>query len=482
MRTPTDQKYSENNVLLLQTLPHDTPGLLIDAFYHEYGESLKQSQISMLSSFNLECKTDVSGVFLVLDLGGSTLKIATVELNAKNSKILFQKSWEVANDQKVMNEQFFDMIALNLNDFVSAFKTIDNTSYLQLLNGNCIKTGVSWSFPLNQSSPNNGTINSLGKGYRSTDYTENQNISSLIELSCQKLNLSIKIICICNDSISVLVSAKYFNQNTQLGLVLGTGINCSFVIPSEKLPPFKIILGELNEKFSIINSELCFFGGSQLSFHALIFDKLITDNWLSGNKKPHLNNETENLYTPLELMTSGRYVCELVRLSLIYEIENKNLFDGNLPPNLVDQKFHLSGDLVVSIFHKNDFSDFNKIYPFENQYRIADRDRKVARQCIKAIVNRAVVVCGSALVALLIFINDIANDRHFSCISKNTNQISIGFVGSFLKYFDYYKSNLQKFINQNYRMASVSLTYIKDSNLYGPAIAAAANSKDAEAW
>jgi hexokinase len=116
---------------------------------NEFAPKLQASDISMLPSYNHKLPTGrEQGTYLALDVGGSTFRIALVELNgkqanAKHMRIVIMKSFKI--DEKVRQRsgtQFFDWMAEKIEQALA-------DPQLQNINGTkTFPMGLAWSFPV----------------------------------------------------------------------------------------------------------------------------------------------------------------------------------------------------------------------------------------------------------------------------------------------------------------------------------------------
>ena len=115
----------------------------------QFAPKLLSSDICMLPSYNDKLPTGLEkGTYLALDVGGSTFRIALVELNgrqpgAKNMRIVTMKSYKI--DEKVRQRsgtQFFDWMADKIQQALAdplLQKSAGTTSF---------PMGLAWSFPV----------------------------------------------------------------------------------------------------------------------------------------------------------------------------------------------------------------------------------------------------------------------------------------------------------------------------------------------
>lgn len=115
----------------------------------QFAPKLQDSPICMLPSYNNTLPNGLEkGTYLALDLGGSTFRIALVELNgrqpgAKNMRIVTMKSFKI--DEKVRQRRgtdFFDWMAEKIQQALADPKLQKSTG------ARSFPMGLAWSFPV----------------------------------------------------------------------------------------------------------------------------------------------------------------------------------------------------------------------------------------------------------------------------------------------------------------------------------------------
>ena len=112
-------------------------------------ESLLENPLCMLPSYNHQLPTgDERGTYLALDVGGSTFRVALVQLSGrgseeKESKILKTRSVKIDNTVKQLEGvAFFDWMAVRIED------TLSGQSEGHEMSDAPLSMGMAWSFPI----------------------------------------------------------------------------------------------------------------------------------------------------------------------------------------------------------------------------------------------------------------------------------------------------------------------------------------------
>lgn len=279
----------------------------------------------MLPSYNHALPTGhEKGTFLALDVGGSTFRVALVELLGKEVKVVRSVSLPIDKDVKALvGTEFFDWmaekIAATLADEREKYAADSGSGPPAVLS-----MGLSWSFPVDQTSIRSGLMIGMGKGFCCSNGTVGMDLGQLIAEACLRHGMNVRVDAIVNDSSATLLCRAYSDPKTRMSLILGTGTNVAvhFPVHGVGVQKFGHRSKEWFERAShvIINTELSMFGGGILP----------TTRWDDYLNQTHLRPD----YQPLEYLATGRYLGEIVRLIMVEATETVGLFGGKLPLSL----------------------------------------------------------------------------------------------------------------------------------------------------
>lgn len=117
----------------------------------ELKERLVSSPHCMLPSHNYTLPNgEESGTYLALEVGGSTLRVATVELSGRSmgTECLRVRRMECSpidsHVRKLQGLSFFDWIAERIAEML----VMDKEAYEHMLNVEPLHMGIAWSFPI----------------------------------------------------------------------------------------------------------------------------------------------------------------------------------------------------------------------------------------------------------------------------------------------------------------------------------------------
>lgn len=293
----------------------------------QYREKLERSENTMLPSHNHALPTgQEEGTYLAIDVGGSTFKVALVELRGRSQgkdclKIVRAHCAVIDNSVRCLpGLQFFDWIAARIEE------TIAESSDTQFNAEKPCPLGVSWSFPIEQTSSKGGKVLSMGKGFQCSKHTVGQDLGGLIVAACQRRGLNVCVDAIINDGSATLLTRAYIEPSTTLSLILGTGTNASIHLPVSCFGREKFGVRDpswyAQAQKVITNTEISLFGRGILPM----------TRWDEQLNREHTLPD----FQPLEYMITGRYLGEIVRLIILEAVETCSLFGGRLPTSLVD--------------------------------------------------------------------------------------------------------------------------------------------------
>lgn len=304
-----------------------------------YLEKLQDSTECMLPSFNYIYPTgEEMGTYLALDVGGSTLRVALVELGGKSSgvdgfKILQMSVSSITNVvRRYSGTAFFDWMAEKIAEMLADCPQANGRGVKPL------PVGLSWSFPVEQTSPRSGKIQGMGKGFCCAKANIGQDLGGLIVVACRNQGLNLRVDALINDSCATLLSRAYLEPSTSMSLILGTGTNMAVHLPVSCIGASKLQDRDaawLSQARKVtINTELSMFGKG-------ILPKTRWDDVLN---RSHVLPD----FQPLEYMTTGRYLGEILRLIIAEAVDTADLFDGQFPSSL-DEAYSLDTSLLAVI-------------------------------------------------------------------------------------------------------------------------------------
>ncbi|KAL8955108.1 MAG: hypothetical protein Q9193_006908 [Seirophora villosa] len=292
----------------------------------EFRERLQSSPQCMLPSHNYTLPNGMEhGTYLAVEVGGSTLRVALVDLSGRNKprrplRIRRLVSSTIDHDVRdLRGVLFFDWIAQKIGEMlVTDGEAGDRMQFKEPL-----PMGIAWSFPIDQTSIRSGNIIGMGKGFHCSIY-KGHDLGDLITQACQRAHLNIRLDAIVNDSSAAVLSRAYIDPTTRLAVILGTGMNAAIHLPISSLHSSKFGLRQfpttIDTTHVLVNTELSMFGKRAFS----------TTRWDDCLNAQHKLPD----FQPMEYLLAGGYLGEIVRLIVVEATETVGMFGGILPVKL----------------------------------------------------------------------------------------------------------------------------------------------------
>ena len=291
----------------------------------QYSRQTQEGRDCMLPSYcTIKPTGQERGRYLALDVGGSTLRLAVVELNGRGgqSKPIDIRRMTVAPITEAIRSldsgDFFDWVAQQIEAMIRQESSSGNVTEEPW------SLGITWSFPVEQTSPRNGKIRPMGKGFRCHHGTLGQDLGEVIAAACRVRGAHVQVDAIVNDSSATLLSQAYLDPSTTIAVIVGTGANAACALPISSIAREKYGVRDpawfSGAENVITNTEFSMFGKD-------ILPQTRWDEVLNGmHPLPD--------FQPLEYMTTGRYLGEILRLIIMEAVDTCGLFDGILPLKL----------------------------------------------------------------------------------------------------------------------------------------------------
>ena len=252
----------------------------------------RASSISMQPAFVSRPRGDERGRFVALDLGGTNVRAAVLELRGAGGgiRVLASDSFRLPSLSGSAAD-LFDPMA----DFLGA--TLDE--------GADYSVGFIFAFPMRQTGIRSGRLTKWTKEF-AFDGVVGEDAAALLQDAMSRRASAFpalkraRVSALANDTVGALAAAAYLNPKCDIGLIVGTGTNLAVALPAEMMgrdipPP----VGDPNEM--IVNTECGNFDGVRAI--QTEFDK-------------RLDAESDTDGQLLEKMIAGRYLGEIVRLRI----------------------------------------------------------------------------------------------------------------------------------------------------------------------
>lgn len=429
----------------------------------EYREKLQESDISMLPSYQHTLPSgDEKGDFLALDVGGSTLRIALVRLGGRDGDGLqMRRSRSFVIDEKIRQlkgEEFFDWMASKISEMKAEYNIIQGTS------GERLQMGITWSFPIEQTSPSSGRLLRMGKGFHADHGLEREDIGELIMRACERRGLNVEMRAIINDSSATLLSQAYRDSATRMSLILGTGMNAAVFLPVPTIGNDKFGVrpdGWLNSaERVVVNTELSMFGKRTLK----------ATKWDDELNAKHTLPD----FQPLEYLITGRYLGEIVRLVMLEAISSAGLFDGQIPKGLseayaFDTKTLAMFESDMSPTLANACAEFMRAHPLPTPPNL--RQLQFIRDIGRVVSKRAAAYLAVSLHALW-----AVRTASEGMEPGEASHVTIACTGSMVEKYPEFRHATQQYLDRLSVMSgstagAVTLELAAEGSIFGAAVA-----------
>jgi len=473
------------------------------------------------------------GKFLALDLGGSNLRVGIVELfgevtvrgsipgteesrsdvsgpvspspstqslplvtgpglglsesDAPRFRIAPSSTWAIPDYLKSMHaEALFDWVGECVASVIRAYLSQCSEDVAEKTIHEGLSLGVTFSFPMIQSSHTSALLMPMGKGF--TFSTTNDLATLLTNAYTKQRTMSgegvklpkVEVVAITNDSISTLLAGGYVHRgNATVGVILGTGTNATCLCPVGKLADFKKPTQSADATHVLLNTEWSINGTlPPMERYVTKWDKILD----TGNEKPG--------FQPLEEMVAGRYLGEIVRLVSLDILGRER---AELPPQFnkpyaVETKLcaEVEGESrpekVVEIL-KSYFRDTGASWDWDTT------SATTFKKICKTVSNRAAALVAAATVGILGVNDDLGLSIPRTTPSgEEVDDVIICFTGTVLERYPYFQERCQQYMEQvteqlyeeqavsgvkSAHQRKVRLVEAKDGGIIGAAVLAA---------
>ena len=308
----------------------------------------------------------------------------------------------------------------------------------------------------------------MGKGLRAVDGLYGENLADLVSDACQAKGLNVTVDAIVNDSASSLLSGAYQSSSSPIALILGTGLNATVDLPVSAISRDK-------------------FGDRPAAWHAVAHHVLVNSEMSIYGRKvfpmTHWDHELNEAHSnpdfqPLEYLSSGRYMGEIVRRILLDATRDAGLFGGFVPANF--EPYALTTETISTIEGDQSpnlssaLSILNAKHPLPRQRRYTATDLTRVRQIIAYVSSRAAAHVAAGLHALYEL-----KMKHEGGLSRQRD-ITIACNGSVIEKYPDFLARVQAWLDMlappSSSQGRLELMLTGESALVGAAIAVACQS------
>lgn len=317
--------------------------------------------------------------------------------------------------------------------------------------------GVTFSFPMEQTSLSDASLMSMGKGFELDDGVD---LASHLLRGYEKYRGGlppVMIPAIANDSVSTLISFVYQystaeDRKAAMGLIVGTGCNATVPLPAATLGRK---LDDVNLKF-----------GSKAD--SLATKVAVNTEWsINGTAPPlrkfglitkwdeELNRNCEIPgFQPLEYVTAGRYIGELGRLIFLDYLTTELGIAPDALPAALHERYSMT-TTFLSYFGPPSPRFLQKLestFPSAAEasgFMWDESHVEILYEIAQAIERRAASILAAATIALLRISGDIPGVSEVRNGSGDGQKVlGVGYTGGCIVNFQNYLYDYEKLIEQ----------------------------------
>ncbi len=287
-----------------------------------------------------------------MDLGGTNFRVCSVQLNGDTTFSLAQSKVAIPHELMVAKsaKELFSFLAKQIegflqahhNDHFEAHKRRKQTPSVAdtAAEEEIFQLGFTFSFPVNQTAINKGTLLRWTKGFDIREAV-GKDVCELLQAEIDELHLPVKVAALVNDTVGTLMARSYTSPGktkTLIGSIFGTGTNGAYVEQLDKITKLKAVGGEANYDTStglmVVNSEWGSFDNSL---------KVLPNTPYDQDLDKESNNPGIQMF---EKRISGMFLGEILRRTLLslvkdpkvqlFKDENSSSNDQHSTTNIAD--------------------------------------------------------------------------------------------------------------------------------------------------
>lgn len=418
----------------------------------EFGENLaeglaKEGQmLKALPTFITTLPTgSETGNYLVVDLGGSNLRVGRVTLSGGGKFSLHREKWQLPDEVKdaTRGEILFDFVAGRIKHYLEECWEGERPTQL----------GFTFSYPVRQEGLAHGVLLQWSKALNCHDVI-GKDVVSLLQYALSKVGLdSLRIAALLNDTVGTMMAHSYIDPATKIGVIVGTGTNAAYlesISAISKLARSSInaIGNSQSPQAMVINVEWGAYGDGQEEALLPLTD---IDHQLDSCS----NNPGKQRF---EKLVSGMYLGEIARRIMEANgLLGRQGEEGNEP-------FALSTTDIAKMAETKDVGQVRGILAAKlpSVTKLTDGQIMRAKELCLLVVERSARLCAAVLIGL------------YRAIGSPKDRTVAAFDGAVYVNFPGYAAMLEKFAREIDATHSMDFRAGKGESIIGAAITMAA--------
>ena len=392
-----------------------------------------RSSIAMRPSFVGRPSGAESGRFVTLDLGGTNVRATVVEIADGALNVLKHDSFRLSSSSGSASDLFYP-IARFLGEVLE-----DDGEY---------SLGFIFAFPMNQTGIRSGSLSKWTKELN-FDGVEGKDAVGLLERAVADAADTFPVLrrltvgALANDTVGVLATGAYLDPRCDMGLIVGTGTNMAVAMPAE-------LTGRPGEM--VINMECGNFDG--VRHIQTTYDR-------------RLDAESDTDGQLIEKMVSGRYLGEIVRLTVLDLAFSDKEFEGWLDGSGVFGIPYAFTSEHLSDIAFDDSQDLTATAMLLRSLGVSDStldERRRLREICAAVARRSARLVASTIAATATYVDPNLDNDHI-----------VAADGSVIRGYPGYQAEVQRGLRDilGPRADHICLIYLRDGSGLGAAVVAA---------
>lgn len=385
-----------------------------------------------------------TGNYLVVDLGGSNLRVGRVTLLGGGKFSLHREKWQLTDEVKdaTRGDVLFDFVAGCIKHYLR--ERWEGESPTQL--------GFTFSYPVRQEGLAHGVLLQWSKALNCHDVI-GKDVVSLLQCALAKVGLgSLRIAALLNDTVGTMMAHSYLDPATKIGVIVGTGTNAAYL---ESIPTIlklsRSSIGATSDSQSpqamVINVEWGAYGDGRA-------EALLPLTEVDRQLDMCTNNPGKQRF---EKLVSGMYLGEIARKAMEVDGLLSRGEGGNEP-------FALSTADIAEMAESEDAGKVRSILAarIPSSTQLNDNQIIRARRLCLLVVERSARLCAAVLIGL------------YRAIGSPKDRTVAAFDGAVYVNFPGYAAMLEKFAREIDATHSMEFQVGKSESIIGAAIVLAA--------
>jgi len=416
------------------------------------------------------------GLYMAVDLGGTNFRVCSIQLHGNSTFHLTQSKVAIPKELMVAktSAELFNFLAQQVAKFlekhhnVHYHTTIRKRTTISDPRGfkeeEIFSLGFTFSFPVQQSAINKGTLIRWTKGFDIPDAV-GKDVCAELQAAIDALHLPVRVSALVNDTVGTLMARSYTspaNSGTLLGAIFGTGTNGAYMEKLSKIT--KLVNNQSANHYDtstgsmIVNTEWGSFDNSLSHLPSTPYDEA-------------LDRDTPNPGVQMfEKRVSGMFLGEILRRAIVSLIrqplvglfvdEDSSRNDMSSTTDIAsDSKLYEQWGLdssFLSIAH-GDTSQGLKVtrQTLDQVYGVSapsEEDADAVKTIASAIGRRAARLSAVALGAVVLATDKLRHPKDIATVGEKEptedEMVDIGVDGSLVEFYPGYEDYIREALRE----------------------------------